>query len=126
MEKRFSSADELLALAAFYVSGHGTEILLEDDCDLEAPENVRGWLSLDQIHQDYGVEPDTMLSGLEAHAKRGAIRLARDGETAGSVYVELRRDVRQVQGYRPWSIRQGVRLLLDMKNNRSPAPFRLV
>lgn len=126
MEKRFTSADELLALAAFYVSGHGTEILLEDDCNLEAPEDVRGWLSLDQIHQDYGVKPDTMLAGLEAHARRGAIRLARDGVSTGSVYVELRRDIRQVQGCRPWSIRQGVRLLLDMKNNRSPAPLRLV
>ncbi|MCA8868350.1 MAG: hypothetical protein KDA67_06845 [Rhodobacteraceae bacterium] len=126
MEKRFSSADELLALAAFYVSGHGTEILLEDDCDLEAPEDVRGWLLLDQIHQDYGVESDTMLAGLEAHAPRGAVRLLRDRVSAGTVYVELRRDVRQVQGCRPWSIRQGVRLLLDMKNTRSPAPLRLV
>ncbi|WP_197922407.1 hypothetical protein [Thiosulfatihalobacter marinus] len=59
-------------------------------------------------------------------AQPRAIRLARDGVSAGTVYVELRRDVRQVQGYRPWSIRQGVRLLLDMKNNRSPAPLRLV
>lgn len=126
MEKRFTSADELLALAAFYVSGHGTEILLEDDCNLEAPEDVRGWLCLDQLHQDYGLEPVMMLAGLEAHAKRGAIRLARDGASAGWVYVELRRDVRQDQGYRPWSIRQGVRLLMGMKNNRSPAPLRLV
>lgn len=126
MEKRFSSADELLALAAFYMSGHGTEILLEDDRDLEAPEDVRGWLTLDQIQQDYGVEPDTMLAGLEADTKRGAIRLARDGMSAGTVYVELRCDVRQVQGYRPGSIRQGFRLLLDMKSNRSPAPLRLI
>lgn len=126
MEKRFTSADELLALAAFYVSCNGTEILLEDDCNLEAPEDVRGWLSLDQIHQDYGVKSDTILAGLEAHGRRGAIRLTRDGVSTGSVYVELRRDILQVQGYRPWSIRQGVRLLLDMKNSRSPAPLRLV
>lgn len=68
MEKQFTWADELMALDAFCVSGHGTEILLEDDCSLEAPKDVRGWLSLDQMHQDYGVKPDTLLAGLEAPA----------------------------------------------------------
>lgn len=104
MEKQFTSADELMALGAFYVSGHGTEILLEDDCSLEAPKDVRGWLSLDQMHQDFGVKPDTMLAGLEAHARRGAIRLARNGVSTGSVYVELRRDIRGVPPVSPDSL----------------------
>lgn len=126
MEMGFPTESELLSLAAFYLEGHGTDVLLEDGSDLDAPEDVRGWLSLDQMREDYGVAPDTVIAGLEAHAKRGAIRMARDGMSSGAVYVELRRDVRQAEGYRPWSIRQGVRLLLEIKDAHSTAPLRLV
>ena len=122
MQSRFPTADEILSLALFFMSGHGTEILLDPEDDLDAPQDVRAWLSLPKARQDYGVAPDVILAGLQSHAARGAIRLAQGDQ--GEVYVELRRDVRHDPGYQPWTIRQGVRMLLEGKS-ATPAPLRL-
>lgn len=124
MNAQFPTAGELLSLAAFFVSGHQTEILLDPDCKMDAPQELRGWLSLHQVNQDYGAAPEVILAGLKAHARRGAIRMAHDASDQDRIYVELRRDVRQEPGYRPWSVRQGVRLLLEGRTP-SPAPRAL-
>lgn len=124
MKSHFPTAGELLSLAVFFISGHRTEALLDLEDALDEPQDVRGWLSLHQVSRDYGVAPEVILAGLQSHAARGVIRMACNASDEGEIYIELRRDVRHEPGYRPWSIRQGVRLLLEGRTP-SPAPRAL-
>lgn len=63
-----------------------------------------------------------MAGGGEAREKRGVIRLARVGLSAGTVSAEFTRGALEVQSIRPWSIRRGIRRLLEMKNTVPPRP----
>lgn len=121
VKQSFPTSDEILSLALFFLAGNRTEAFLDEHDALECPEDVCGYLSLTQAHADYGIAPSVVLSGLRSHEAKGAFAIAQGKADPSGVYVELQYDVRQDSGYRPWSVRQGVRLLLDMKAATSAA-----
>ena len=115
MKQAFQTSDEVLSLALFFLAGNQTDVFLDDQDALECPGNVCGYLSLAEIQADYGIAPSAVLSGLRSHEARGAFAIEQGEADPNEVYIELQYDVRPARGYRPWSVRQGVRLLLDMK-----------
>lgn len=111
MKPRFLTRSELIAMAAVFVTANRGECLLDPEDVLDAPDDLRGWINLDDLAARYGTAQDEILDGLRAHAAQGVIRLAMDPADPASVYVEACRDPRAERGWRPWDVRFGVRLL---------------
>lgn len=115
MKPRFLTRSELIAMAAVFVTANRGECLLDPEDVLDAPDDLRGWINLDDLAARYGTAQNEILDGLRAHAAQGAIRLALDPANPALVYVEACRDPRAERGWRPWNVRFGVRLLSPTK-----------
>ena len=111
MKPRFLTRSELIAMAAVFITAHRGECLLDPEDVLDAPDDLRGWINLDDLAARYGMAQGEILDGLRAHAAQGVIRLAMDSTDPASVYVEACCDPRAERGWRPWDVRFGVRLM---------------
>lgn len=113
MKPRFLTRAELIALAAVFMTAHRGECLLDPSDELDAPEDLRGWLDLGDLSARYGIAQGEIMAGLRDHAAKGVIRLAVDPDNPAAVYVEALRDPRMERGWRPWDVRFGVRLVTE-------------
>lgn len=120
MDNRFQTRAELLALAAFFTQSQLAECLLDPEAELDFPQDMRGWINLDDLAARWGTDRHEIMDGLRAHARRGAIRLAVDPDNPAAVYVEALRDPRGLRGWQPWDVRAGVRLITGLKTRFRP------
>lgn len=120
MDNRFQTRAELLALAAFFIKVQLSECLLDPEGELDFPQDMRGWIDLDDLTARWGTDPCEIMDGLRAHARRGAIRLAVDPDNPATVYAEALRDPRGLHGWQPWDVRAGVRLIIELRTRFRP------
>lgn len=121
MNNRFQTRAELLGLAVFFTQSQLAECLLDPEAELEFPQDMRGWINLDDLAAHWGVDPREVMDGLRAHACRGVIRLAVGPDNPTAVYVEALRDPRGLRGWQPWDVQAGVRLITELKTKYRPA-----